>query len=77
MMNIGVRPTVNQQGNLSVEVHLFDFNEEIYGETIKIKFKERIRDEIKFTDLSQLKVQLKIDKGNVIEVLNRYSQKSK
>ncbi len=77
MLNLGINPTVSSNNQLKMEVHLFDFNEEIYGETIKIEFKERIRDEKKFADLSQLKEQLKIDMEKVIEVLNLYYQKSK
>ena len=69
MLNLGINPTVSSNNQLKMEVHLFDFNEEIYNETIKIEFKERIRDEKKFADLSQLKEQLKLDKEKIIEVL--------
>jgi len=75
MLNLGINPTVSTNNQLKMEVHLFDFNELIYGETIKIEFKERIRDEKKFTDLNQLKEQLHIDKKNAIDFLNNYSKK--
>ena len=63
MMNIGHRPTVEVSGR-SMEVHLFDFDKDIYGVSLKISFKARIRDEKKFDNLDQLKLQL--DKDAVI-----------
>ncbi|MDX2197217.1 MAG: bifunctional riboflavin kinase/FAD synthetase [Cytophagales bacterium] len=68
MLNMGTRPTVNGQ-NMSVEVHIFDFNETIYGEDITIKFKKRLRNEKKFNSLDELKNQLFEDKNNSLSVL--------
>jgi len=62
MMNIGVRPTVHQQGNLSVEVHLFDFNGELYNQTLRISLCARIRDEKRFDSIDALRQQLTHDK---------------
>ncbi len=64
MSNIGHRPTVNN-GDLTIEVHIFDFDEEIYGETITIYFVDRIRDEEKFKNLDALRQQLLQDQENV------------
>ncbi len=68
MSNIGVRPTVNNS-DLTIEVHIFDFDEDIYGETITIFFVDRIRDEVKFDDLADLKTQLVKDKETVKKLL--------
>ncbi|NOX48907.1 MAG: bifunctional riboflavin kinase/FAD synthetase [Chlorobi bacterium] len=64
MGNIGVRPTIGING-LVTEVHIFDFDEDIYGEEIRIIFIDRIRDEVKFEGLEALKSQLSKDRENV------------
>lgn len=61
MLNIGNRPTVGNEGGRSVEVNIFDFNEDIYNETITFTFTEHIRNEHKFSSLDELKEQLKKD----------------
>lgn len=61
MMNIGTKPTVGGISQ-SIEVHLFDFNDDIYDKTIEISFLERIRDEQKFESIEFLKKQLSDDK---------------
>jgi len=61
MMNIGVRPTVNGT-NRVIEVNIFDFDENIYGETLTITLKKYLRSEIKFNGLDALKEQLAKDK---------------
>lgn len=68
MGNIGFRPTVGING-LVTEVHIFDFDIEIYGEDITIFFVDRIRDEVKFRNLEELKKQLIIDRVTVSELL--------
>ena len=62
MMNIGNRPTVNGT-NKTIEVNLFDFDKNTYGEMVKIFFHQRIRDEKKFNGLDELKAQLNLDKA--------------
>lgn len=62
MMNIGVRPTINNRNNLRVEVNIFDFKDNIYSKKLEIHFVERIRNEKKFASLEELKSQLKKDK---------------
>jgi riboflavin kinase/FMN adenylyltransferase len=69
MGNIGYRPTVDE-GDLTIEVHIFDFDQEIYGETITIFFLDRIRDEIKFENLSALRQQLIRDRAKAMEILS-------
>ena len=69
MGNIGYRPTI-EKGDLTIEVHIFDFDQEIYGDTITIFFIERIRDEIRFENLSALRHQLILDMARVLEILS-------
>jgi len=69
MGNIGYRPTVDD-GTLTIEVHIFEFDQEIYGEEISIGFVDRIRDEVKFGGLEELKEQLVKDRKQVLELFN-------
>lgn len=69
MLNIGVRPSISDE-SFVMEVHIFDFNCDIYNERLKIEFVERVRDEKLFSDLRQLKSQLKIDAINCKEIFN-------
>lgn len=62
MLNIGVRPTFVNDNKISIEVHIFNLNEDIYHKTIFVSFVERIRDEIKFNGVDELKMQLEEDK---------------
>lgn len=68
MSNIGYRPTVNH-GELTIEVNIFDFDEQIYDEQITISFVDRLRDEQKFASLEDLKEQLKKDKQSTLSLL--------
>jgi riboflavin kinase/FMN adenylyltransferase len=58
--NVGRRPTVNGK-HVQLEVHLFDFDQSLYGEQVCISFQHKIRDEIKFESFDDLKQQIKID----------------
>ena len=71
MLNIGKRPTVNSDpDHRSIEVHIFDFNEDLYNQSITIYFKQRIRDEIKFKSIEELKRQLHVDKSDISKILS-------
>jgi len=59
--NIGYNPTV-EGGKLSVETHILNFDKQIYGEVVKIHYINRIRDEVKFKNIEELKQQLLKDK---------------
>ena len=61
MMNIGTRPTLNGDKQ-TIEVHIFEFNKNIYGRSLTIHFIEKIRDEQKFESFDDLKKQLIKDK---------------
>jgi riboflavin kinase / FMN adenylyltransferase len=59
--NIGNRPTVDQQDCLLLEVHLLDFDRDIYGQQVTVQFIAKLRDEKKFADLTDLIEQIKLD----------------
>ena len=70
MLNIGSRPTINNDADCSsIEVHLFGMNEDCYNENIQIEFSTKLRDEIKFVNLEELKEQLQKDKESALLVL--------
>jgi riboflavin kinase/FMN adenylyltransferase len=56
--NVGTRPTVNGSSKVILETHLFDFNKDIYGRYVQVHFKQKIRDEMRFPSLDQLKAQI-------------------
>ena len=55
MANIGYNPTVGLIDNLSLEVNIFDFDQDIYGKDVDVDFVFRVRDEKKFKSLNQFK----------------------
>lgn len=65
VVNVGWNPTFQpgqeKPGRISVEVHMLDFNQQIYGDEVQVSFKKRIRDEIRFDSPSQLIAQIKKD----------------
>ncbi|TDG36273.1 bifunctional riboflavin kinase/FAD synthetase [Pedobacter changchengzhani] len=65
MAYIGQRPTINGMTR-NIEVNIFDFNQEIYGQDIKMNFLKFLRHDVKFTGLEALKVQLQKDKDNTL-----------
>lgn len=69
MLNIGQRPTVSGEER-RIEVHIFDFNEEIYNERLTVYFIKLLRREQKFESIDQLKVQLNMDKKAAFDILN-------
>jgi riboflavin kinase/FMN adenylyltransferase len=73
MANIGIRPTLDQH-TLTVEVHIFDFSEDLYDQTISIFFYDFIRPERKFSGLEELKSQLAKDKITILDILSGRAQ---
>jgi len=70
MLSIGTNPTVNTDNRIkSIEVHILDFDADIYDKKITIVFRKRLRDEKKFADMKQLAEQMIIDKHDTIRVL--------
>jgi riboflavin kinase/FMN adenylyltransferase len=69
MMSIGVRPTIGVSDRV-IEVNIFDFNEDIYGATLRVYVKKYLRSEVKFDSLDALKDQLAKDKEDTLKVLS-------
>ena len=70
MMNIGTRPTFDGR-NRTLEVNIFDFDGDLYGQTVRISFLFRLREERKFESPEALVAQLQKDKEQVIYILNK------
>ena len=68
MMNIGKKPTVSGKIK-TIEVHFFDFSQNLYGKKIQIEMLKRIRDEKKFDSIQDLKTQLEIDEKTAKEFI--------
>ncbi len=70
MMNIGFRPTLHEISHgRTVEVHIFDFNEDLYGKSIRLSVLKRIREEKKFDGINALREQLTLDRQEVLRFL--------
>lgn len=67
--NIGTRPTVGEHNERTIETHILDFDEDIYGLDLKLEFVGKIREEQKFPSLEQLKAQLARDKAFAYQLL--------
>jgi riboflavin kinase/FMN adenylyltransferase len=74
MMNIGVRPTLTD-GKFMIEINLFDFNGDIYGQTLRVFVKKYLRPEVKFDSLEALKNQLANDKEDTLLYFSGHSLK--
>ena len=69
MMNIGKNPTVSEGNQTKIEVHFFDFSENLYGTVLKIELLNHLRSEIKFPSIEALKLQLEKDKADATNAL--------
>jgi riboflavin kinase/FMN adenylyltransferase len=67
--SLGVRPTVNQVSQPLLEVHLFDFEGDLYGQRMAVEFVAKLRDEQKFDGLEPLKAQMALDSRMARELL--------
>jgi len=72
MANIGKRPTLDNGDQLSIEVNLFNFEDDIYGEDISLEFISFLRLEFKMCGLEELKRQLTLDRSNAQRLLHEY-----
>ncbi|MCH8494877.1 MAG: bifunctional riboflavin kinase/FAD synthetase [Balneolales bacterium] len=68
MMNIGIRPTFKNDMQQTIEVHIIDFNEDIYGKVVELQFLKRIRDEQNFSGIEALKTQLHQDRDACLQL---------
>lgn len=73
MMNIGIRPTFENSLGLVIEVHVFDFNKDVYGEEIKVELLERIRPEKKFASKDELVNQMESDKKESLKFIDSFN----
>lgn len=69
MLNIGNNPTFDSYKELHIEVHIFKFDENLYGKEITVFFKHKIRDEKKFETIDALKLQLEEDRNYSMRIL--------
>lgn len=70
MMNIGIRPTIANHDDLSIEVNLFDFDGDLYDQYITVQLLSRFRDEMKFDSIPDLMEQLNHDKDTIRTYFN-------
>src|SRR5687767_680769 len=64
--NIGVRPTFETEAEPSIETYIFDFDEDLYGDVLRVRFLHRIRDERKFNGVEELKAQIEKDSRHAL-----------
>ncbi len=69
MLNIGQRPTVNALQSRTIEVHIIDYDGDLYGSSIELQFIQRVRNEQKFNGLDELRTQLEKDKAQTLSML--------
>lgn len=72
MLNIGVRPTFNGE-EARIEAFIFDFDGDLYGKPIQVQFVERIRDEVAFSSIDELKRQLDDDQNTAKRILKNHT----
>ena len=71
MMNIGYNPTVSGEEQVSIEIHYFDFDQDLYGQEIQVDILHRIRNEHKFESVEALKTQLHKDKKTSLSLISK------
>jgi riboflavin kinase/FMN adenylyltransferase len=71
--NIGVRPTVDSSGRKTLETHIFDFDRDLYGATIRVGFVQRLRDERAFESIDLLRAQIAADSDRTRRLFARFS----
>jgi riboflavin kinase/FMN adenylyltransferase len=72
IMNIGYKPTVDEGQKRTIEIHLFDYHKDIYGQHLRTKVIGRIRDEVKFNSLQDLKSQILKDNVKAKKILRSF-----
>jgi len=70
MLNIGTNPTTDRDDSVKIEVHLFDFDRDIYFRSVRLQFIRRLRDEKNFKGLEELTAALDEDKKNCLQLIN-------
>ena len=72
MLNIGVRPTIaDNDGQRTIEAHIIDFGSDLYGRNVTVRFRHRLRDEMKFESVDALAAQMEKDREMTIALLRK------
>jgi riboflavin kinase / FMN adenylyltransferase len=74
MLSIGKNPTTDTDELVKIEVNIFNFDKDIYNNTVRVSFMKRLRDEVKFETIELLKTQLKHDKENCLKLIEELNQ---
>ncbi|MCA1608447.1 MAG: riboflavin kinase, partial [Acidobacteria bacterium] len=69
--NVGIRPTFATDAEPSIESYIFDFDRELYGDVLRVRFLHRIRDEQKFAGIEELKAQIERDSRRATNYFSR------
>ncbi len=75
--SLGIRPTLKTQGQPVLEVHIFDFDGDLYGRHVRVDFLHKLRDEEKYADLETLTRQIELDVENAKAFFNRQDAQEK
>lgn len=70
VLNIGQRPTIQNGGDVTVEVHLLNFSGDLYGKEIRMELAVRLRDELQFSSVEELKMQIQMDAEDAIRLMD-------
>lgn len=76
MMNVGYNPTTDSDRTIKIEVNIFDFNSDIYGQTIRVNFIKYLRDELKFNSLKELTDELHNDKLKCLQLIKELTNEA-
>jgi len=74
--NVGVRPTFAGDKEPSIESYIFDFDDDLYGDVLRVRFLHRIRDEKKFGGIEELKTQIAKDSQTALNYFKRLGVKN-
>ncbi len=72
--SVGVRPTFKNDGQRVLEVYILNFQRDVYGETVRVSFEKRLRDEIKFGSAEELIRQMNRDKQECLQLQEQFSE---
>ena len=73
--NVGNNPSFNYKERVNLEVHIFDFNEDLYDQLVSVELIDFIREEVKFSSVDDFKEQLKQDIEKTLVILNKSVEK--
>jgi riboflavin kinase / FMN adenylyltransferase len=74
--NVGVRPTFEDDRQPSIESYVFDFDGDLYGDVLRVRFLHRIRDERKFSGIDELRAQIEKDTRRALNYFSRQGVKN-